>query len=73
MKVDRTQSRASPKMSALIDALAEFTANKSQFESGLFALWPTCEIYRGGTHWRVFPYGKAVKTASIYVDLEGAE
>lgn len=54
----------------LAEALCGVIEQRDHFERACSVIWPGCDIYKGGTHWRLFPYNAfGNKRTSIYIEL----
>lgn len=76
MRVDKNQSHGSPEFLAFAEALVNLVRveqqdllQKEALDFACRNIWPGCDIYRGGTHWRVMPSVSLGSTKSFYVDF----
>lgn len=62
-----------PRLIDIIDAMAHLFDDTLFLERKIYNLFPDAYIYKGHTHWRIFPYGKenGRDRESIYLDLCG--
>ena len=81
MRVDKSQSHGSPEFLTFAEALVNLIklehdhptmSEKDALEFACRTIWPGCNIYRGGTHWRVMPSPSLRSAKSFYVDFSAA-